>query len=843
MKKIRLIALSVLTVVLCSGTLIAQDFLGITTSNYAGVNKVNYNPASIADSRFKLDLNLFGFNFFTGNNYLGIDRKALFNGSLFNNSDSINKYLIRSTNKSEYNAYIGITMQLPSLMLTLSPKHSIALSGRVRSITNIEGLEQGILDLAWESFDLETNWNRNISQKRLNIQTNAWAEYGLTYGRVLLDKKKHFLKGGITAKLIQGIGTGYLVGKDLEYNFTNADTISSLNADVIYGYSSNFAQDRNNSSNYKFVFNPTVGFDFGFEYEWRPKYADYQYEMDGKSGLWKKDKNKYKLKVGFALTDLGFVRYDKAGESNRFVTNVKNLPVSTFDNVENFNTLDSIFNSEFSTNTDQNRRLRTALPTMLSFQVDYNIWKGLYLNFSPFISVGSRGSNNLRSNIWNNYALTPRYETRSFGIYLPNSYNMLTGFNSGISLRFGSFIVGSGTLFTNITKSAIREFDLHLIFKRSLLFKKPKDRDGDKVSDKVDKCNDIAGVWEFKGCPDTDRDGIQDSEDECTIEAGPKELRGCPDSDGDGIPNKSDECPSEPGLVEFKGCPDSDGDGIPDKRDNCPNDKGSVELNGCPDRDKDGIVDNKDDCPDEQGLPQFKGCPDTDGDGVIDKLDRCPNLPGSTEKFGCPDTDGDGISDNEDACPEQAGIPENKGCPFKDTDGDGIKDKDDKCPNQAGPIENGGCPYADTDADGVIDMEDKCPKTPGVKENSGCPQIAKEEQEVIKAAFDNLEFATGKAIMRNTSYTSLDSLGSLLKRKKEYKLLIEGHTDNVGKRQTNLTLSKNRATAVKTYLMKKGVPASRLLTNWYGPDKPIESNSTESGRQKNRRVEMTIVFE
>jgi outer membrane protein OmpA-like peptidoglycan-associated protein len=73
--------------------------------------------------------------------------------------------------------------------------------------------------------------------------------------------------------------------------------------------------------------------------------------------------------------------------------------------------------------------------------------------------------------------------------------------------------------------------------------------------------------------------------------------------------------------------------------------------------------------------------------------------------------------------------------------------------------------------------------------------------------------------------------------------LIEGHTDNVGKRESNLTLSKNRANAVKTYLMKKGVSEKKLKTLWFGPDKPIGDNKTDEGRQKNRRVEMTIVFE
>ncbi len=814
-KNLRSAGLALMTL-LSASALHAQDYIGFTTSNYAGVNKVHYNPASIADSRFKADISLFGFSTFIGNNYIGIDRVALFNPERFDDPDFADKYLVRSTNKKSYSAYVGLNLQLPSFMVTITPKDAIAFTSRIRSVTNVNGAEQPFLDLAWESFKFQPNWNQNFTQKRLEIQTNTWAEYGFSYGRVILDKKEHFLKGGITLKLLQGLGSAYLFGKDVEYKFTNADTLSIFNADIRYGHSSNFTSDGLQNFGYKFVANPTIGVDFGFEYEWRPKYADYQYEMDGKSELWRRDKNKYKLKAGFAITDLGGTRYEKGGQGRNFTANVSDMPTNVFNNIKDVETLDSTFNSIFATSADDKGRFRMGMPTMLSLQIDYNVWKGFYINFSPFISLTSGRRDDTKTRMWNNYALTPRYEMKWFGVYLPNSYNTLTGFNSGISLRLGPVVIGSGTIFSSLGKKAVRETDVHLLFKIPIPYGKPRDKDNDKVSDKMDKCREVAGVWEFRGCPDTDGDGLQDSEDECPAAAGPKELKGCPDRDGDGIPDKTDACPDEAGPAD---------------------------LNGCPDRDGDGIIDNKDDCPDERGPARFNGCPDTDGDGVMDKLDQCPTLPGPPEKFGCPDRDGDGITDDKDACPDEPGLPENNGCPFKDSDGDGIRDIDDKCPTQAGPIENGGCPYADTDGDGVIDLEDKCPNTPGVKENFGCPPIAKEEQEVIQAAFDNLEFATGKAIIRTTSYPSLDGLAELLKKKKDYKLLIEGHTDNVGNRQSNVTLSKNRAEAVRTYLMKKGVAGSRLLTKWYGPDKPIDSNDTEEGRQRNRRVEMTIVFE
>ena len=315
------------------------------------------------------------------------------------------------------------------------------------------------------------------------------------------------------------------------------------------------------------------------------------------------------------------------------------------------------------------------------------------------------------------------------------------------------------------------------------------------------------------------------------------------DKDGDGVPNKKDNCKEVPGLVQFKGCPDKDNDSIPDLEDDCPDVAGVSYLKGCPDKDKDSITDLKDECPDVYGLKAFNGCPDTDKDGIKDSEDACPNVLGPKENAGCPDTDNDGTLDYLDNCVTIAGPKENAGCPWPDSDSDGLLDKDDKCPTIRGPKENLGCPYIDSDKDGILDKDDNCPTVFGVKENAGCPKIEAAAQEIIKTAFEHLEFIAGKAEIKEASNTSLNDLAALLIKKPEWKLQIAGHTDNVGSDQANLILSKKRAEAVKTYLISKGVEASRITALYFGKTKPVASNDTEEGRQKNRRVEMKIVFE
>jgi len=93
------------------------------------------------------------------------------------------------------------------------------------------------------------------------------------------------------------------------------------------------------------------------------------------------------------------------------------------------------------------------------------------------------------------------------------------------------------------------------------------------------------------------------------------------------------------------------------------------------------------------------------------------------------------------------------------------------------------------------------------------------------------------------SFVSLDELAEVLVKKTTWKLEITGHTDNMGDDNSNLILSKKRAEAIKNYLSGKGIEATRFEVLYFGESKPIADNATPEGRQRNRRVEMKIVFD
>lgn len=105
----------------------------------------------------------------------------------------------------------------------------------------------------------------------------------------------------------------------------------------------------------------------------------------------------------------------------------------------------------------------------------------------------------------------------------------------------------------------------------------------------------------------------------------------------------------------------------------------------------------------------------------------------------------------------------------------------------------------------------------------------------------NILFEQSSFLLRRESYAELDKLVAFLKENPGVFIELRGHTDNVGDPQKNQTLSERRVAAVKNYLTQRGISEDRIATAAFGGSQPIADNSTEAGRQKNRRVEMKIL--
>ena len=380
-----------------------------------------------------------------------------------------------------------------------------------------------------------------------------------------------------------------------------------------------------------------------------------------------------------------------------------------------------------------------------------------------------------------------------------------------------------------------------------------KDSDGDGIKDRHDLCPQVPGVEEYEGCPapDVDGDGWCDV---WVTDPALAEHFGC---------KMTDKCPDVAGISEFEGCPnpDSDGDGV------C--DRWVSETEGlsfaCT-----GI----DWCPEVAGESAHDGCanPDSDGDGWCDAwitdekiaehfgckmTDRCPNLPGVDDYSGCPEADGDGdglcapfveelgLSDmyfctGVDKCPEEPedfdNFEDEDGCPDPDNDGDGICDP---WVSEMGLLEK----YK-----GICRGIDKCPDESetinGYKDDDGCPDKGRQIVFVLEDKLeirDKIYFDNNRTTIKKKSYSLLDQVAhTILANPKITKLTVEGHTDDTGSYEHNLTLSRGRAQAVVDYLIAQGISPNRLSAIGYGPDKPIDPAKTKKARALNRRVEFVI---
>ncbi len=142
----------------------------------------------------------------------------------------------------------------------------------------------------------------------------------------------------------------------------------------------------------------------------------------------------------------------------------------------------------------------------------------------------------------------------------------------------------------------------------------------------------------------------------------------------------------------------------------------------------------------------------------------------------------------------------------------------------------------DSDGDGVLDKDDLCPDTPPgyAVDETGC--VVEQSVELL------IEFPTDSAEVSRDYYVQIENVIKVMDDAPNIEIEIEGHTDNRGSSQYNLKLSERRAKAVKDIMVKKySISANRVHSYGYGEDRPVSTNDTEEGRQRNRRVMATII--
>ncbi|KAF2516448.1 DUF5723 family protein [Flavobacterium foetidum] len=413
-----------------------QSYFGFRDDNYAGIQGVLFNPSAIVDSKYRADVTLFSASGTAQNDLYGVN----FNDFLKSNYD-IDKQASKHF-KSNNNGNMNIDILGPSFMLNITPIHSIAVFSRVRSITNVVNVNGELIDEVNKDIDASNSFM--LSGGSPNGVTNSWAEIGVGYGTVLMDRDEHFIKGGITLKYLMSGVNGYISGSDLSVAFTRNNAFPELSEYYSTGTLKTAASyDYASGNDPKFDGSPAgIGADLGFTYEYRTNC----HTCIG---------NRYKFKAAASITDIGKINY-------------KNLVENTYDltgrvNQQDIDDADDIFEffDENYTKVSSRKGVKANLPTALHTSFDWNIDNKFYLNLSGDFSLVDANKVN-RISIANSITFTPRYETRQFSFYVPVTWMEYSGTQIGAGFRAGPLFVGSGSLVSNFLSNNSKATNVYI---------------------------------------------------------------------------------------------------------------------------------------------------------------------------------------------------------------------------------------------------------------------------------------------------------------------------------------------------------------------------------------------
>lgn len=412
----------------------SQSYIGHTIDNFSGIHGVIYNPANVVSSNLRADINLISASAFTGSDYLGINFDDAANNSDFDFEDDSQR--IATDNN---NFFLNTDIVTPSFMFNLSKKSSIGLITRVRGAFNANSINGLLFENLVENFDEDEDFTFDSSN--LTLTTHAWAEIGLSYGRILLDRPQHMLSGGFTVKYLLGGGALFVDTPGLQGDFTASSEIIDSQGFLNYGTTQGF--DANDVTFDDIT--PGFGLDVGFVYEWHPQRSD-----ENPTRFYQ---DPYRLKIGVSVTDIGSITYENA-EVKRYDLNARVSTANYDDAVEDF--LDNNYQ-----NTTEEQSIEINLPTALHVLIDYRLARKWLISAQADVSLIS--SSQAQSNrMINTYTLTPRLETKWLTLFVPVGLRQYDEFAMGAGFRFGPLSLGSSSILSSLISDKSRTADIFL---------------------------------------------------------------------------------------------------------------------------------------------------------------------------------------------------------------------------------------------------------------------------------------------------------------------------------------------------------------------------------------------
>ena len=434
MKRFRLLLLALLIKV---SVVKAQDYHAIQGSVYAGSLGVHNNPASIVMCPFKWDVTLFGGQLKNRSNLF-----TIYNYFLFSNPANSLYYFTGGDYKRVSD--LSFNLNLLNARFAIGQKSAVALGLNLKSYSNESSSSYNYYDTLKSTGDFfKINNPGNLYSAK--ITSSSWAEIYAGYARTIIDNNAIRLNAGITVKVNKGLSGASAKLENAGYIKTGDNRYTVTDAYLEYMYSSNYDHWQKNGAapdnirNFLKYTNGGISVDAGFEYIIKPQ------ELTGYD---EDNYYDYDWKIGVSLLDAGFNQY-RSGSKSAAASGVK----ANITNVNLDNKFDStitslqIFNDSLSTVANNfagiNVPFKVINPMRLVINVDRFVAKNIYINAELSINAPSAWLANWRSvKQMNLLTITPRWETRKFGVYLPLQYTNNNHFWIGGAFKAGPLLIG-----------------------------------------------------------------------------------------------------------------------------------------------------------------------------------------------------------------------------------------------------------------------------------------------------------------------------------------------------------------------------------------------------------------
>ncbi len=435
----------------------AQSFAGYHSSHYAGIYGVLANPASAAGSPYKWDVNIIGADVKAGNTYARIPRSHLFNQPDKWARD-VDYFLDTTSSNRQYGWAMG-DLLMPSVLYSIDEKQALAFTWRIRGIANAGNVETGIANFFSIDYPNPRYAGRNFHLDYASFFMHSWNELGFSYSRIIKDNVTSRWKAGITIKFLSGIAAAYAVADSVPFVMNSRQSAVIESGSLQVGYNEQLDNgEQPGISNFGLFANPGIAADIGIIYEWRPDGRSLEsYERD----TWNPGSDEYKLRLGLSVTDFGAILYRKAPGARDLNLQTGNIHPDSlkYRDKEGWQRYYQRISQYFEPAELHDEEFFMETPAAVHLTGDYNI------NGHFFISAGAvLGFTAGRRDVAKNYVITqaqitPRFDSRYFGAYLPLMHNRFGQTDAGIGFRAGPLIIGSSSILSNLMRAEINRAD------------------------------------------------------------------------------------------------------------------------------------------------------------------------------------------------------------------------------------------------------------------------------------------------------------------------------------------------------------------------------------------------